>query len=258
MIQLRINSDKVSRIYTEFSEVNLKHIKAAYEMMSFLKKDELEDFKAFKAMKPEFMIDWVLIFSDLDREVLENINITSETDLSLTQLFDFCRHFGGYPEKYKELKEFKHHGKTYKVIPPLTTISGTQLLFGNASYKQHKLMAQLSSAVDGSTKNKVVESLQQLLAVLYTDGDDTDEGIKKRIEAFKDLDGFTAWSGWFFFVQLTHKYKSFFQSFSSQEGERKGRIKIAVENLRTAISNTFFGKLLKMKWLKAEYSILED
>jgi len=84
------------------------------------------------------------------------------------------------------------------------------MLFGNANYRQFMLGSQLSNMVNDQKDERSIESLKQLFALLYSDGNDSSEDIVKRSEAFGNVNALYGWSAYFFFVQLVEKYNDFF------------------------------------------------
>lgn len=259
MLKIKVNgSDKL--LFTEFKDITLQHLRKAFELVDKQPKEikdhlirgkEIEQKKIY-----EFAIEWILIFSNLEKKHLLYISLEeTPLDLGIIKMYEMTRLFFYYPSDVKDLREMYHKGKKYKIIEPLRTASGTELLFGNTNYKQYKLMTQLSAKVDDKKNANTVDSLIQLLAVLYTDGDDSDEAVSKRISEFEDIRADIAWSGWFFFALLIDKYRNFFQSYSSQTPRAK--MLILVEQWRRFTSKISFGKYSKMRLQKSEFLVLD-
>jgi hypothetical protein len=260
MIKLRLNDEK-RVVYDSFSDITLQHLRRGYEIFSYQDKDiknfflkegsEIKESKLF-----DFYIDWLSIFSDLTKNELRNISVESNIDLSLQNLFSYTKKFIYSPEHVIDLKELTHKGKKYSIIEDIKTINGARLYFGNYNYNQFKLSAQLSSSIEGVKNGNAIDSLVQLLAIIYTDGDNSNAGIDKRILAFKDLNALYGWSGWFFFALLTTKYKNYFQSYSNNQAEAV--LKMKKENLKRSICKLFTGKFMRTMLQKTEFSILKD
>jgi len=260
MLKISVNGES-HKLLTLFTDIDLRHLHSAFSLVEHqepkIKKHLLKGEEITQGELYPFMIDWLLIFSDLRREHLENIGIEEgPLDLGLVKMYEMTRHFLYLPADVFDIKEFEHKGKTYKMLESMRTTKGVELLLGNASYKQFKLMAQLSTSIDKAKSGKGVDALRQLLAVLYTDGKDTDEDISRRVMLFADLNAMTAYSGWFFFVRLTHKYRNFFQLFLSNP--HKAKSIMGLEASKILISKTFIGRFLKTKWLNSDYLVLEE
>lgn len=261
MLKIRVNGEK-HYVKNLFSDCTLKDLEEAFILIDQQPKAVKDHILRGKEIEKkdllEFMIDYVLIFSDLKREHLENIAIDEgPLDLSLVKLYELTRPFMYYPKDILEIREFKHHGKTFRLLEPLRTVKGVELFFGNASYKQFKLMSQLATEIDKNKTQGAVDSLRQLLAIIYTNGNDSDQAITERYHSFKDLDLLTAYSGWFFFAMVLTKYRNFFL-LSSDQAQVKMEVLKLEEKVKRFISRGFIGRYLKTRWLNWEYLILKD
>jgi hypothetical protein len=205
-----------------------------------------------------FMINWVSFFTDLSIDELRSIPLNDIDSLNIAFLFKQTTKFLSQPPVVLDLKELKLGGKTYPLMTELRTITGAKMLFGNGSYRQWMLGNQLSKIVAENKNEKVVDGLLQLLAVLYTDGDESNEGIAKRIEAFKDLNVLNGWSAYFFFALLVKKYNGYFLSFTKDQLSRKAQSLLTLEQSKNKLSKTFIGKLLPLRLLSSEFLILDN
>lgn len=263
MINLIANGEK-KQVNNEFIDVKLVDLSKAFKFLAGQPKSVLEwlydsekecDFKE----KINFKIGWISFFSNftIDELKLVPTEITADS-LSIDFLFNQCAKFMNQPQVHLDLKEIKIKGKKYSIIEPVKTISGAAMLFGNANYRQWMLSNQLARVAEENKNEKCIDALIQLLAVIYTDGNDSDEAMKERAEIFKDVDALTGWSGYFFFALLVNKYKDYFQSFSSATPNLKEQQKLNLDQLKKAFSKTRIGKLLRLKSQKWEFSILKD
>ena len=250
MLKLNVNNQSRT-LKDEFIDVTLNELSDAYKFVGTLDAEtkrylltatdaELESSKFF-----EFKIKWVTMFSDLTINELRLIP-TGEgnvLNISVDWLYSKCEQFLHQPESYLELKEFKHKGTKYNLMEPLRTISGAQLLFGNGNYRQFML---------GS-----IESLKQLFALLYSDGNDSSDDIINRSEKFGTVNALYGWSAYFFFAQLVKKYRNFFVLSTTKNPPPKVAKQLAKQQLKQLLSKTTFGRLLLSKLPKREYSILK-
>ena len=72
------------------------------------------------------------------------------------------------------------------------------MLFGTGSYRQWMLGSQLTNMVSGQKNEKGIESLKQLFAMLYTDGNDSSDDIVRRSKVFGEVNALYGWSAYFF------------------------------------------------------------
>ena len=263
MIKLNANGAK-KYINDEFIDVKLFDLSRAFKFLGSQPKSVIEWLQDSEKVcdyqeQINFKIGWISFFSNftIDELKLVPFEITNES-LSIDFLFNLCSKFLKHPEVHLDLKEIKIHGKKYSIIEPIKTISGAKMLFGNANYRQWMLLTQISKIVEENKNEKCIDGLVNLLAVIYTDGDDSDIALKERVEAFKEIDALNGWSGYFFFALLLNKYNDYFQSYSNGRTNLKAQQKLNLEQLKENFSRTLIGKSLRLKSLKWEYSILQD
>ena len=262
MINLNANGVK-KYINDEYTDVKLFDLSRAFKFLGGQPKSVIEwlqdsEKECDVQEQINFKIGWISFFSNFTIDELKLVPFeVSEESLSIDFLFSLCAKFLKQPEAHLDLKEIKIQGKKYSIIEPVKTIAGAKMLFGNANYRQWMLLTQISKIVEENKNEKCIDGLVNLLAVIYTDGDDSDIALKERVEAFKELDALTGWSGYFFFALLLNKYKDFFLSFSNARQSLKGEQKLNLERLKEGFSKTRIGKLLRLKSLRWEFSILE-
>ena len=262
MIELNYNG-KAAKVYTEFEEITLKQLADGFEVFRnssfsvqnfFLKGEETDEKQLF-----EFAVKWVAVFSTIPQKDLRLVNLHPNPEnagsVSLIGLLSATKDFLSPPERVQDVEAFKHKGKLYRIIEPLRTIGGAQLYFGNASFEQWKLSNMLNDAMQQGIGRLKVDSLRQLVALLYSNGDDSSEALEQRIADFESLDAGTAYCAWFFFVMLQDKYKTFFQSCLTNPQNLQ---KMKEETYRKQFQSGFIGKLLRMKRPRWEYLILTD
>ena len=264
MLSLKANG-KQKHLKDEFADVTLNELAKAYEFIQGLSPEmkrylltdsdaEMDDGQVF-----EYMISWIELFSNFTKDELRLVPMKGNdySSLSIDWLYGHCEKFLHQPESYLQLPEFKHKGVTYKLMEPLKTIGGAELLFGNANYRQFMLANQLAQMADKGKKKASIQSLTQLFALLYSDGDDSSEGVVKRSKIFEDVNALYGWSAYFFFVELVEKYSDYFRLSTTKSQPARGQRLRAKQLLRRSLSKTIFGKLLPSKWLKREFLILE-
>jgi len=260
MIELEFNNKK-GRVLTEFREVDLKTLAKGLQIFEdsplsvqkfFLEGEDAEEKDIFN-----FAVKWISNFSTLTAQELRLVNVNplegEGYSISLTGLLYQTKGFLMNPERVEDIEEFIHNGKKYKILEPLKTIGGAKLYFGNASFEQFKLSSMLNDAMSKGIGGLKINSLIQLVALLYSDGDDSEEGLEERIKEFETLDSYAGFSAWFFFAMLSNKYNKFFQSCLSSPQEKA---LMNVETWKRNFQNSFIGKLLKMKPQRLEYLIL--
>jgi hypothetical protein len=265
LLNLKVNNDSRT-LKDEFIDVTLNELAAAYRFVSsqdaetkrFLLLDDAKEISNSKFY--EFKLKWIELFSDLTVDELRLLPMANDendlTTITVDKLYGFCELFLHQPKTYLELKEFKHKGKKYNLLEPLKTISGAELLFGNGNYRQFMLGSQLTNMVKDQKNDKGIQSLKQLFALLYSDGEDSSEDIIKRSEVFGEVNALYGWSAYFFFVQLVEKYKDYFRLSMTKSPPPKVARELARQQLKALLLKTTFGKLWLSKWLKREFSVL--
>ena len=264
MLKLKANGNNKT-LKDEFIDVKLNELASAYKYVSGLNADlkryllagsdaDIDDSKVF-----EYKLKWISLFSDFTVEELRLIPLEGEQadSLSVDWLYNHCKLFLNQPETYIELKEFSFKRQQYNLIKPLKTISGAQMLFGTANYKQFMLSSQLASMVENNKNEGGINSLIQLFALLYSDGNDASEDVVKRAKVFGEVNALYGWSAYFFFAQLVKKYNDYFHLSTTKNPP----VPIAKEYLKQLLSQLLsritFGKLSRLKLLKREFSILK-
>jgi hypothetical protein len=251
MINFEIQG-KDYKLMDEFHEVKVSEIALAY---SFLKEQPMgiinwlvKGSDVEEELKLRFKIDWVAFFSDIPKDLLMLVPIDF--------LYNQCEKFTRQPEVFIDLKKFKIGGNNYKLMEPLTTISGAKMLFGEGNFRQWTIGNQLTKMIADSKAYKTIEPLKQLIAVLY----DCDKDIptEKKLKDFDNLTASQLWSAYFFFAMLLERYKKYFLLSTSKSQHQKGKNQLKLEQLKKQLSKTTIGKLLPSKWLKWEYLILEE
>ena len=266
MLSLKANGNKKT-LKDEFVDVKLNELSSAYEYINGLSPElkryllDNSDDKIDADLLFEYKIHWISLFSDFTKEELRLIPIegTDATSLSVNWLYEHCEQFLKQPETYVTLKEFKHKSKDYHLIKPLQTISGAEMLFGNANYRQFMLSSQLASMIERNKKkgDGGIGSLIQLFALLYSDGDDSSEDVVRRSKIFSEVNALYGWSAYFFFVELVERYKDYFHLSTTKNPPARVQRVLAIQQLKASLSKTIFGKLLPSKWLKQEFLILQ-
>lgn len=262
MLSLKVNNESRT-LKDEFVDVTLNELSDAYKFISSLDAEtkrylltetdaEIDHNKLF-----EFKIKWVSMFSDFTIDDLRLVPTDAEDSISVDWLYNHCKQFLHQPESYIELKDFEHKGKTYELMKPLRTISGAKLLFGNGNYRQFMLASQLTSMTNDQKNERGIESLKQLFALLYSDGNDSSDDVIKRSKLFGDVNALYGWSAYFFFVQLVEKYKDFFHLSTIENPRPKIAKELAKQHLRQLLLKTTFGRSLLSKLPKREFSVLE-
>ena len=262
MITLKANGESKT-LKDEFIDVKLNELAKAYKYVSsldnetknYLLKDG-EDFNSDKLF--EFKIKWISLFSDFTIEELRLVPLegNEENSLSVDWLYNHCKAFLKQPESYVTLKEFDHEGTQYNIIEPLKTISGAEMLFGEANYRQFMLGSQLAAMVEKNKSDGGINALAQLFALLYSDGNDSSEDVVKRAAIFGEVNALYGWSAYFFFVELVKKYNDYFRLSMTTNPPRQIRKLLARQQLKVLLSKTIFGRLWLSKSQRKEFLIL--
>jgi hypothetical protein len=261
---LKLNANNESRtLKNEFVDVTLNELVEGYKFIASLDAktksyllDETGDIDRDKFF--ECKIKWISLFSDFTIDELRLVPLGNDEfeQGSIEWLYFHCKSLMKQPESYLELKEFKHKGTTYKLIEPLTTISGAKMLFGKGSFRQFMIGSQLSTMVADQKNERGIEGIKQLFAMLYTDGSDSSEDIVRRSKIFGQVNALYGWSAFFFFAQLVKKYNDFFLLSTTKNPPLKIKIALAKYQLKQSLLKITFGKSLLSKLLKQEYLIL--
>jgi hypothetical protein len=262
MLKLTANGTKKT-INDEFFDVKLNDLAAAYKYVSGLDAETKrylltggENVNSDKLF--EFKLHWISLFSNFTIEELRLVSIGDEYELgSIDWLYSKCELFLHQPKSYVQLKEFKHKGKDYNLIEPIKTISGAELLFGNGNYRQFMIGSQLTAMIEQNKNQGGIPSLITLFALLYSDGNDSSEDVVQRTQAFGEVNALYGWSAYFFFVELVEKYKNYFHLSTTKNPPLTIAKEYLKQQLNRSLLKTSFGRLLRSKLPKREFSVLE-
>jgi hypothetical protein len=262
---LRLTANGIKKtLKDEFIDVTLNELAAAYKYVSGLDADlksylisggnaEINSSKVF-----EYKLKWISLFSNFTIEELRLIPLEGAVDsLSVEWLYNYCKKFLKQPERYLELKEFEHKGIDYHLIKPLKTISGAEMLFGTANFRQFALSSQLASMVENNKNEGGIRSLTQLFALLYSDGNDSSEDVMNRCTDFGEVNALYGWSAYFFFAQLAGKYNDYFHLSMTKNPPPLISKQYLKQQLRALLLKTTFGTLSLTKLPEREFSILK-
>ena len=247
--------DKDYTIRNEWSDNTIKQMSKAHAYLEnipqwlehYLYSDEPSSISTSKLLK--FYIDWIELFSDIPRDLLESdIKVEDANDVSLTFLFETVSKFLGEPsESDIGTSETIVLGKiTYKLIESVKTAGGVDKMLGGATYKhfaESKALAELFQ----SKKYKKWEYLSNITAILFreTPSEQYDEHlIEMRSKAFENLPVSEAYKGYFFLLNsLNNSQKSLVTSLM----EKKASLS---DQLAKPLCKDYTGKTKLMKLLK--------
>lgn len=263
MINLTVGEDK-HWIKNEFIDVKLSELSEAYKLLhrqdktiqDFVLEDKMPD-DEHKLI--EFKIKWVAMFCSLSEEQLRLVPLKIYHDsVSLDWLYSLTEKFFRIPDSALDLKSFRFKGKKYELIKPLTTISGAKMLLGSSNFRMFMLSSQLSQMVEeNKSSERCIDNLRQLVAVVYSDGNDDTDSMRKRANDFKDLNALFAWSAYFFFALLVTKYKEFFHLYTKGKLTKEMKKVMSLERLDSGLSKTRIGRYVQSKLPKRECLILQ-
>jgi hypothetical protein len=216
MLKVRINKQKYV-IKTLFHEVNGKDLKKAYTYLQEVTNNDLDLFawlyknkEANKASLFRFKKDWLSIFSDIPNDVLNNIEPESDVNLSLDFLFELTEKFIGFPNIHHYNNGIEFGKSEYELVKDKVVINGVKLHFAEGIYKQWKLANMLSGQIVERNNSNTMDALVQMAAVLYSDGDNSDEAIDDRIDKFWNLDASTLWGVYIYFADVSQQFQKMF------------------------------------------------
>ena len=256
MLSLKANGNKKT-LKDEFVDVKLNELASAYEYINGLSPElkryllDNSDDKIDADLLFEYKIHWISLFSDFTKEELRLIPIegTDATSLSVNWLYEHCEQFLKQPETYVTLKEFKHKSKDYHLIKPLQTISGAEMLFGNANYRQFMLSSQLASMIERNKKkgDGGIGSLIQLFALLYSDGDDSSEDVVRRSKIFSEVNALYGWSAYFFFCRVGREIQRLFPLIYDQEPTSSSTKSVSNTTAKSITIKNHFWEIVAIK-----------
>jgi len=263
VLSLKANGNNKT-LKDEFVDITLNELASAYKYVSGLdaetKRYLINDGETFDDDKLfEFKLKWISLFSDFTVDELRLVPLTGNNlnDLSIDWLYDQCKAFLKQPETYIQLKEFDHKKKTYNIIESLKTISGAEMLFGKANFRQWMISSQLTNMIEKNKDQGGIPSLITLFALLYSDGKDSSEDVVERSKVFGEVNALYGWSAYFFFVELLERYKDYFRLSMTKNPPPPIQRVLAQQQLRRLLSKTTIGRLLRSKLPRREFSILQ-
>ena len=220
------------QVRTEWADNTVRQFNAAFNHLNIIP-EALRDYiypkEGEERKEPsqkdiiKFYIDWIALFSNIPKDLLSrNIEIVSERDVSLDQLFSLVSKFlyDPRPEEIEPRGEIKHKGISYELVKDAQTASGIKKMLGGATY-EHFMEASALVGIFGEVKENKFDKLAHLTAILFKEkglgAELDDEAVKKRTEAFKELPMDVVFSSYFFLSERMSKLVKSLETSLAQE-----------------------------------------
>jgi len=256
-----LNKDYTIR--NEWSDNTIKQMSKAHSYLGeipqwlehYLYSDEPSSISTSKLLK--FYIDWIELFSDIPRDLLEaDIKVEDANDVSLTFLFETVSKFLGEPSENEiGSSETIVLGKTtYTLIESVKTAGGVDKMLGGATYK-HFAESQALANLYQQKKYRKWEYLSNITAILFRENPNEqydDSLIEMRSKAFENLPVSEAYKGYFFLLNSLNSNQN---SLVISLMEKKESL--LDQSVKKSCSN-FIGRIKPMKLLKRIFSLKKD
>ena len=203
-----------------------------------------------------FYVDWIEIFSDIPRNILEEeISIEDSSEGSLVSLFNMVAKFLGEPQDLEPSQTINFNGVEYHLIESVKTAGGIDKMLGGATFK-HFAESQALVKLFNDKKYKKWDYLARITAILFRpDAKEMyeEEVIEMRAKKFKHLPVSEAYKGYFFLLNHTNKLQESLLISLQKAAEVKQQTQLAKVSLMECI-----GKYKPMKWLKKVFLTNKD
>ena len=204
----------------------------------------------------DFYIDWIELFSDIPRNLLEEVLAVKDEENSIVFLFDSVSKFLGEPtqEEIEPNDTITLRGTKYTLIESVKTAGGIDKLLGGATYKHFSEANALAHLFQNKNYRKW-EYIARITAILFrADPNEqyNEDTIERRSKEFGKLTISEAYKGYFFLSNsLNSLQKSTLISFqANQENQLTVYQKLLLK------ASTM--KLRLMNWLKRVFTTKKD
>jgi hypothetical protein len=184
----------------------------------------------------DFYVDWIELFSDIPRKLLEEVLAVKDEENSITFLFTAISKFLGEPteDDIKPNDTITFRNKDYTLIESAKTAGGIDKLLSGATYKHFAEANALSHLFQNKNYRKW-EYIARITAILFRPDPKeqyNEEIIEQRAKEFGKLSVSEAYKGYFF---LSNSLNSLQQStiISFQESQVNPLIVIQKPSLKT-------------------------
>lgn len=204
----------------------------------------------------DFYVDWIELFSNIPRNLLEEVLAVKDEEHSIMFLFDAVSKFLGEPTEKDIVPSdtITLRGTKYTLIESVKTAGGIEKLLGGATYKHFAEANALVHLFQNKNYRKW-EYIAQITAILFRiDPNEqyNEEMIENRAKEFGKLPVSEAYKGYFFLSSsLNNLQKSILTSFQ----ERKENRLTVIQKLLLKMSII---KLRLMNLLKKVFIINKD
>lgn len=170
----------------------------------------------------DFYIDWIELFSDIPRNLLEEVLAVKDEENSIVFLFDSVSKFLGEPtqEDIEPNDTITLRGTKYTLIESVKTAGGIDKLLGGATYKHFSEANALAHLFQNKNYRKW-EYISRITAILFrADANEqyNEDTIERRAKEFGKLTISEAYKGYFFLSSsLNSLQKSTLISFQANQ-----------------------------------------
>jgi len=229
MIIVSIN-EKQYNVCSDWKDVTILHIEKGYALKEklseslkkfFYSADEFSFSKEQEVELIKFEKEWIEIFSNIPKNILNKTVLVNEEGDNITSLFKLCQKFMYKPQQNEivinECIEFK--GVKYYLPESVTSAKGIKKLFAKGTYEEYM---ESSALFDVFNEKGDLSKLSRLTAILFRPKikvgyfwnrkevieEFDEEKVNQRAELFKQLPMNDVWAAYFFFILSNWKLLS--------------------------------------------------
>tara|TARA_R110000796_G_scaffold78331_5_gene174736 strand:- start:2954 stop:3733 length:780 start_codon:yes stop_codon:yes gene_type:complete len=256
MQKIKIDGQRYN-IPTAYSECNVLTAKKALLVWDVQDKE----FKELIQDNPEeidegvwinFLINWVVAVTGAKEDIVKRIHF-----VDLNVIWNSTQFILSTPDQFLTIDKLRG----VSITDSIKTLSGVEIIGGEASYEQWSLMNQLTVLMNEAKESRRLDLLKKMLSVIYPVKDESKENLNKRLKDYDTLSLLQLYSGWFFFVELLNGWLLAIQHLKSNQTaeELKGQIRVNQSKMQLlkSIERSIFGRFTHITWQKQMYWLLD-
>tara|TARA_R110000803_G_scaffold145979_2_gene211830 strand:+ start:2966 stop:3814 length:849 start_codon:yes stop_codon:yes gene_type:complete len=211
MQKIKIDGQRYN-IPTAYSECNVLTAKKALLVWDVQDKE----FKELIQENPEeieegvwinFLINWVVAVTGAKEDIVKRIHF-----VDLNVIWNSTQFILSTPDQFLTIDKLRG----VSITDSIKTLSGVEIIGGEASYEQWSLMNQLTVLMNEAKESRRLDLLKKMLSVIYPVKDESKEDLNKRLKDYDTLSLLQLYSGWFFFCGVVKWVASSYPTLKEQ------------------------------------------
>ena len=192
-----------------------------------------------------FLISWVIAVTGAKEDIVKRVHF-----VDLNVIWNSTQFILSTPDQFLTIDKLRG----VSITDSIKTLSGVEIIGGEASYEQWSLMNQLTVLMNEAQESRRLDLLKKMLSVIYPVKDESKEDLNKRLKDYDTLSLLELYSGWFFFVQLLNGWGIAIQHLKSNQTAEQLKAEIRINQckmqLLRSIEKSIFGRFTHITWQK--------